>query len=860
MKTFLGLGTSAWLGLGCVTLRLSAVGQDTSTPAIHHFSLGGGTAGIRFEPAPAVERYSVWSSPSLGLPFVEDTSGTTSGFEWSGVLSAPSAFYQVRAQQLSPDHLYATTLLQRIAYGPTPDELERVVSMGADAYLAEQLAPENIVEDLGLEIDEPAPPPPVIDANGWRKVVVSGVSTVTSPSSNFYIYLPDDGDAYLDDVRLVAGGVEDAAKPNLLQNGDFETPLTGPWSPTENFTNSVITTAFKHGGTSALHVVADSGGSGGGNSIVQVATGVTSGQTYTLSYWWRPGSQFLPPVLRLSGATADDSTTLTSAKPPYKTTWGKLMNGYGSIADLRRWHLLNAVQSKRQLLEVLRQFLENHFVTQYSKSTEYLAAYYDNGTESRAATQIELRENLRWRTALLKPQVTFLDLLKISAESPAMIIYLDTVNSRGNATRNGNGVVTKRNIANENYARELCELFCFGVDNGYDQQDLVEISRAWTGWTIGYKKRSDENNPFGVNYFNDPTIAPTGAGIQDFSLYWTLHYREGRHDERTKYCFYDNIKRDAQQNVTSAGQPKVVPARFGVPWAGRAYGLRLTGSTTTNSIQEGYQILQHMANQPFTQEYISVKLCRLFVHDGFHHGYDFTDSEVTPEEQLVHDCMMAWENPPNGGPKGQLRPVLRVILTSDLFRTHSGSLQKVKNPLEFAVSATRALRAKKPDGMHTAETRGLEDMTELLNDAGRMRLFDRSDPDGYPEEGAAWISAGTMAERLQFIERSLTKSTSAGAVRSAPDLDPLGLLRLKRPEVASDAAGVVDFFLGVLYPAEGRANLAAYRAIAIQFLNTASNGVTPSAFSALRTTTTEYENRIRGMVSFLMTTQRFQEQ
>ena len=55
-------------------------------------------------------------------------------------------------------------------------------------------------------------------------------------------------------------------------------------------------------------------------------------------------------------------------------------------------------------------------------------------------------------------------------------------------------------------------------------------------------------------------------------------------------------------------------------------------------------------------------------------------------------------------------------------------------------------------------------------------------------------------------------------------------------------------------------NLAAYRAIAIQFLNTASNGVTPSAFSALRTTTTEYENRIRGMVSFLMTTQRFQEQ
>jgi uncharacterized protein (DUF1800 family) len=530
------------------------------------------------------------------------------------------------------------------------------------------------------------------------------------------------------------------------------------------------------------------------------------------------------------------------------------------LVDLRRWHLLTAVQSKRQLLEILRQFCENHFVTQYTKASEFLAGFYKDGNEGRAATQIELRENLKWRAALLKPQVTFYDLLKISAESPAMIIYLDTVNSRGNATRDGNGQVTKRNIANENYARELCELFCFGVDNGYDQQDIVEVSRAWTGWTIGYKKREDDGNPFGANLRDDPAVQPPNSGIQDFSLYWTLHYREGRHDERTKYCFYDNIQRDAQQNVTSAGQPKLVPARFGAPWAGRPYGLRLTGSTTTNSIREGYQILQHMADQPFTQEFISVKLCRLLVHDGFHQGYDFTDSVVTPEEALVHDCMMAWENPPGGGPKGQLRAVLRVILKSELFRNHPGSLQKIKTPLEYAVSATRALRAKKADGTYTAETRGEDDLTGLLNDAGRMRLFDRGDPDGYPEEGPAWISAGTLAERLQFIERSLTKSTTAGAVRTAPDLDPVGLLKLKQPSVTTDAGAVVDYFLSILFPAEGMGNLTHYRNDAIQFLNTTSNGSVASPFSALKTNTTEYENRIRGMVSFLMTTQRFQEQ
>lgn len=241
MKTFLGLGTSAWIGLGYVALQLSTAAQDADAPVITHYGVDASQFGLRFAPSPATQRYSVWSSPDLGTPFVEllGSSEASVGTPWAISRTSPSAFYQVRAQQLTPGQLHATTLLQRIAYGPTPDELERVLAMGADAYLAEQLAPEKIVEDLGLEIDEPAPPPPVIGADGWRKVVVTGVSTVTSPSSNFYIYLPDNGDAYLDDVRLVAGTSEDLAKPNLLQNGDFESALTGPWAPTDNFTNSV---------------------------------------------------------------------------------------------------------------------------------------------------------------------------------------------------------------------------------------------------------------------------------------------------------------------------------------------------------------------------------------------------------------------------------------------------------------------------------------------------------------------------------------------------------------------------------------------------------------------------------------------
>ncbi len=856
MKSFIGFWRSAFIIYFLPALDPLRVPAAAVGPEISHFSLGNGKSGIRLTPSPAVQAYNIWSSPALGLPFAEDNSGVWNGFEWSGAAPAGSAFFQVRAQQIPPDALYSTTLLNRIAYGPTPDELDRVSSLGAEGYLEEQIAPEKIFEDLSLEIDEPAPPVPIREADGWTKLVVSGVATSANP--NFYIYLLDDGSAYVDDVRLVAGEVEDLAKPNLIRNGDFESALAGSWVPTENFTNSVLSTTVKHSGASSLWVKASDDGSGGGNSIVQTTQGIANGATYTLSFWYRTSSDNLVPVLRLSGASADAPETLTSQKPPYKTAWGKLSNGYGSITDLRRWHLLHGVRSQRQLLEILRQFLENHFVTQYSKTSDFLDAYYDDGANSRAAAQIELRENLKWRSSLLKPTVTFHELLKISAESPAMIIYLDTVNSRGNATRNASGQVTRRNIANENYARELCELFCFGVDHGYDQEDIVEISRVFTGWTVGYKRRANDGNPFAANLRDDPIIHPPNLGIQDFSLYWSIHYREGRHDERTKYCFYGPIQRDAQQNVTSWGQPKVVPARFGAPWAGRSYGLRITGSATTNSIQEGYQIIEHMADQPFTQEYLSVKLCRLFLHDGFRHGYDFTDGEVTPEERLVHDCMLAWENPPGGGPKGQLRPILRVILTSDLFRHHSGSLQKVKTPLEFALSTTRALRARKPDGTFTADTRGESDVTELLNDAGRMRLFDRGDPDGYPEEAPAWISAGTLTERLQFIERSLTK-TSAGTSRSAPNLDPLALLKLKKPQAVRDAPAIVDYFLGILYPAEGQANLQGYRQAAIEFLNTNASG-SSSPFDVLQTTSTEYENRLRAMVAFLMTTQRFQEQ
>ena len=93
------------------------------------------------------------------------------------------------------------------------------------------------------------------------------------------------------------------------------------------------------------------------------------------------------------------------------------------------------------------------------------------------------------------------------------------------------------------------------------------------------------------------------------------------------------------------------------------------------------------------------------------------------------------------------------------------------------------------------------------------------------------------------------------------------MLKLKLPSAQWNNAGsVADYFLSILYPGEGKANLDSYRTLAINYLNRADNdpatGTTPlsSLFSSLVNTGGTYDTRVRGMVAMLMTLQRFQEQ
>ncbi|PYJ04659.1 MAG: hypothetical protein DME25_09640 [Verrucomicrobia bacterium] len=484
-----------------------------------------------------------------------------------------------------------------------------------------------------------------------------------------------------------------------------------------------------------------------------------------------------------------------------------------------------------------------------SKSAGYFSTYgLDGDTATRVATQFEYLENEKWRNAVLSPTCTFYDLLKISAESPAMIIYLDTVLSQGN---NGK-------VANENYARELLELFTLGVNNGYDQNDITVLSRCWTGWSVQKVAVSDAFNPF---------ASPLSGSVNTNVGVWALNYKAGDHYTNSKKLFPD----------------KTVPPRFGPPWAGRMYQLDLSSRSGNAGMQDGYDVLAHLANLPFTEEFISVKLCRLFVHDNFSIGYDFTSGGLSAEGQLVRQCMLAWEN---SSPKGQVRAVLSAIFNSSLFRGNGAALQKAKTPLEFTISAIRALRSS-TDGTGnlstlTADTDGYSisgtlNFSELdtrypLNRMGGMQLFDRQEPNGYPEDAASWISAGTLAERLRWVQTycmstSDTAKSDGSAYANNSVCDPLALLRSKLalqnpPGSVTNEVSVANYLLSILFPGEGAANLGLYRAATVAFLSHAEDGVTVSPLGGLSTAgnPSPLENRIRGAVALLLSLERFQEQ
>jgi uncharacterized protein (DUF1800 family) len=142
------------------------------------------------------------------------------------------------------------------------------------------------------------------------------------------------------------------------------------------------------------------------------------------------------------------------------------------INELQQSKLLRALYGERQLQEVMTDFWFNHFNVYLNKdSDQYLVTAYE-------------RDVIRAHSL-----GKFKDLLLATAQSPAMLYYLDNWLSMGpkslaavaaNKSKPGQASAG----LNENYGRELMELHTLSVNGGYTQNDVTELARVLTGWTI----------------------------------------------------------------------------------------------------------------------------------------------------------------------------------------------------------------------------------------------------------------------------------------------------------------------------------------------------------------------------------------
>jgi uncharacterized protein (DUF1800 family) len=155
--------------------------------------------------------------------------------------------------------------------------------------------------------------------------------------------------------------------------------------------------------------------------------------------------------------------------------------------------MIRAVYSDRQLAEQLADFWFNHF---------NVFIYKD----------LDMWYVIPYERDAIRPHVLgkFRDLLEATAKSPAMLFYLDNSSSADphafdrlkqhplpkSVSAKLPPIGYKRGL-NENYGRELLELHTLGVDGGYSQQDVIEVARAFTGWTI----ESPKDHP--AFYFDD---------------------------------------------------------------------------------------------------------------------------------------------------------------------------------------------------------------------------------------------------------------------------------------------------------------------------------------------------------------------
>ncbi|MCC7008184.1 MAG: DUF1800 domain-containing protein [Acidobacteria bacterium] len=199
--------------------------------------------------------------------------------------------------------------------------------------------------------------------------------------------------------------------------------------------------------------------------------------------WLRAQLRAGAPIVQAPAEATPDQ--LTAAIEAFRMAGQGAVNDTGRAARQearRRLTSIAAAESRQALVQR---------ITSARPFVERLVAFWSNHLcVSTAAKVLVAPLAGRYEREAIRPHVLgrFEDLVLASATHPAMLVYLDNLQSIGPsspaARASGRGRGTARGL-NENYARELLELHTLGVDGGYTQQDVQELAKMLTGWTVG---------------------------------------------------------------------------------------------------------------------------------------------------------------------------------------------------------------------------------------------------------------------------------------------------------------------------------------------------------------------------------------
>ena len=376
---------------------------------------------------------------------------------------------QAAAAQIQGD-ARVTHALNRLTFGPRPGDVAAVEKMGLDRWFEHQLHP-DLIDDAGLETrlaEYPAmrlstaelqrkyPGPAEL-----RRIEAGKTSLPSDPAQRAMV--EDELALYTLQQQKKAATEPDA--PSKAQ--EAEASMQAPGTPTSAGEGTLNAADGKTDGTilpredmSRLFGLAP-------EQRVQAILAMPPGQLVRLQRPWNGplGEQLA------AGMTPEEKEMLTA-----------LAGGTRMLSlETAETRLLRDLYSNRQLEAVMTDFWLNHFNVYVRKSQDepYLLPAYERDTIRAHALG------------------NFEDLLVATAESPAMLVYLDNFHSVGPHSEQAGRV--ERRLAsnpaaqglkqesaglNENYGRELMELHTLGVNGGYTQADVTEVAKVFTGWGL----------------------------------------------------------------------------------------------------------------------------------------------------------------------------------------------------------------------------------------------------------------------------------------------------------------------------------------------------------------------------------------